>query len=136
VSFAIGNKFFDEVGCDVFDMDISHLILGDHGSMIDMQCMMAQAHIYCHEKWAKVCVESSKYERSICVKWWGIIWSYHSCILQAFLHEAQGEDVYLLLVAEQRDGITVPKEAQGLLREFSDVFPQELPSILPPMRDI
>jgi hypothetical protein len=52
------------------------------------------------------------------------------------LHEAQGEDVYLLLVAEQRDGIIVPKGAQGLLRDFSDVFPQELPSVLPPMRDI
>jgi hypothetical protein len=53
-----------------------------------------------------------------------------------FLHEAQGEDVYLLLVAEQRDGIIVPKEAQGLLREFSDVFPKEIPYVLPPMRDI
>jgi hypothetical protein len=53
-----------------------------------------------------------------------------------FLHQAQGEDVYLLLVGEQRDGTTVPREAQGLLQEFSDVFPQELPSVLPPMRDI
>jgi hypothetical protein len=45
-----------------------------------------------------------------------------------FLHEAQGEDVYLLLVAEQIDGITVPKDAQG--------SPQELLSVVPPMRDI
>lgn len=31
-----------------------------------------------------------------------------------FLHEVDGEDIYLLLIAEQRDDITVPKEAQGL----------------------
>jgi hypothetical protein len=53
-----------------------------------------------------------------------------------FLHEAQGEDVYLLLVAEQIDGITVPKDAQGLLQEFFHVSPQELLSVVPPMRDI
>jgi hypothetical protein len=28
VSFSIGNKFHDEVECDVVDMDVSHLILG------------------------------------------------------------------------------------------------------------
>lgn len=42
----------------------------------------------------------------------------------------------MLLIAEQKGEIAMPKEARDLLKEFSDVLPKEFPSVLPPMRDI
>lgn len=53
-----------------------------------------------------------------------------------FLRDSSdGGDIYLLLVAEQKVDSMISKEAEGILAEFSDVFPIELPSVLPPMRD-
>jgi hypothetical protein len=53
-----------------------------------------------------------------------------------FIHEAKEGGAYLLFISKQKEGVATPKEAQELLTEFSDVFPKELPSALPPLRDI
>ena len=52
------------------------------------------------------------------------------------MREAIEGGIYLLLLSEQKSEVGIPKEAHDLLEEFSDVFPKELPSVLPPMRDI
>ena len=44
--------------------------------------------------------------------------------------------VYLLVVKEQQPNREVPDNVRELIEEFSDVFPEELPSGLPPLRDI
>ena len=43
---------------------------------------------------------------------------------------------YLLIGKEVTESSTVPSEMAPLVAEFSDVFPDELPKGLPPLRDI
>jgi hypothetical protein len=137
VSLSIGNKFFDEVECDVVDMDVCHLILGRPWQYDRHATHDGHKHTYTvmknGQKFVLNLVNMEDLSRSNGAESSGAT---TLVSFKQFLHQAQGEDVYLLLVGEQRDGTTVPREAQGLLQEFSDVFPQELPSVLPPMRDI
>ena len=44
--------------------------------------------------------------------------------------------VYVLLGKEGSNIEVVPKEAKGLVEEFADVFPAELPKELPPLCDV
>jgi hypothetical protein len=44
--------------------------------------------------------------------------------------------VYVLVSKDNCKGEEVPVEAKGLMEEFADVFPAELPDELPPLRDI
>ena len=44
--------------------------------------------------------------------------------------------VYLLLSKESYKGEDLSEEAKGLVEEFEDVFPGELPEELPPLHDI
>jgi hypothetical protein len=44
--------------------------------------------------------------------------------------------VYLLLNKESSKGEELPEEARGLVKEFANVFPGELPNELPPFHDI
>jgi hypothetical protein len=44
--------------------------------------------------------------------------------------------VYVLVSKDNCKGEEVPKEAKGLVEEFADVFPVELPDELPPLWDI
>ena len=50
---------------------------------------------------------------------------------------AQGERAYVLMVRDldNEEGIS-SREVQGLLKELCDVFPDELPSGLPPLSGI
>ena len=44
--------------------------------------------------------------------------------------------VYMLLTALELDAMIVPQSIKELIKSFEDVFPNELPTELPPMRDI
>ena len=44
--------------------------------------------------------------------------------------------VYMLLTAVELDVMIVPQSIKELIKSFEDVFPNELPIELPPMRDI
>ena len=46
------------------------------------------------------------------------------------------ESIVFVLVTRELHGETQPKEVKSVLQEFKDVFPEELPDHLPPMRDI
>ena len=53
----------------------------------------------------------------------------------------ESREVHLMVVkgeVESRDlvGAQIPVEVQTLLKEFDDVIPEDLPAILPPMRNI
>ena len=43
---------------------------------------------------------------------------------------------YVLISKEVSEGVDIPKAAVSLVKEFGDVFPEELPEGLPPLRDI
>ena len=47
-----------------------------------------------------------------------------------------GDDVFVLIGKEVAKGGDIPKAKIPLLEEFSDLFPDELPDGLPPLRDI
>jgi len=137
VSFSIGSKFFDEVECDVIDMDVSHLILGRPWQFDRYAVHDGRKHTY------TVMKNGHKFVLNpVNVDEFSILNSSESTrasslvSFKQFLCDSKEGGVYLLLVAESKDDITIPKEAQELLHEFSDVFPKDLPSKLPPMRDI
>ena len=46
------------------------------------------------------------------------------------------EVVYVLVSKDHCKGEEVPEEAKGLMKEFADVFPVELPDELLPLHDI
>jgi len=102
VSFSIGNKFFYEVECDVVDMDVSHIILGwpwqyDRHAMHD-----GHKHKYTIMKnGQKLMLNLVNMESSALI---GGESSGATTLVsfKQFLHEAHGEDIYLLLVAEQQ----------------------------------
>ncbi|GJY46820.1 hypothetical protein Tco_0435883, partial [Tanacetum coccineum] len=57
--------------------------------------------------------------------------------LSQFQDELQmGDDVFVLIGKEVAKDSEIPKAMIPLLKEFSDVFPDELPDGLPPLRDI
>ncbi|GJU25733.1 hypothetical protein Tco_1164354, partial [Tanacetum coccineum] len=47
-----------------------------------------------------------------------------------------GDDVFVLIGKEVAEDSEIPEAMIPLLEEFSDVFPDELPDGLPPLRDI
>nr|GEY66165.1 putative reverse transcriptase domain-containing protein [Tanacetum cinerariifolium] len=47
-----------------------------------------------------------------------------------------GDDVFVLIGKEVAEDSEIPKTVIPLLKEFSDIFPDELPDGLPPLRDI
>ncbi|XP_024314763.1 uncharacterized protein LOC106866093 [Brachypodium distachyon] len=137
VSFSIGNKFFDEVECDVVDMDVSHLILGRPWQCDRHAVHDGRKHTYTVMKNGQKFVLNplnmgelpnlSSGEPSGTT-------SLVSC--KQFMVDATEGGVYFLLLAEQKEEHDLPKEVLELLQNFSDVFPRELPSVLPPMRDV
>ena len=58
---------------------------------------------------------------------------------KAFERVAVQESIVSVLAARELHGKTPeeqPEEVKSMLQEFKDVFPEELPDHLPPMRDI
>jgi len=57
--------------------------------------------------------------------------------LKEFVEEVEeSPEVFLLIGREVKDEVEIPEEVKPVLKEFQDVFPEELPKELPPLRDI
>ena len=57
--------------------------------------------------------------------------------LKEFIKEVEeSPEVFLLIGHEATESVEVPEEVKPILEEFRDVFPEELPTELPPLRDI
>ncbi|XP_074298982.1 uncharacterized protein LOC141629974 [Silene latifolia] len=155
VSFSIGKNYVDEVLCDVLPMDACHLLLGrpweferdsiHHGKENTYSFKFASKRVILSPLPPTIkpttppsMVEPSKQKLLINGA--------------KMLQELEGEgDVYALVVTGLAKGVGgggeghgqqatakegVSREVQELLDSYGDVFPNELPSGLPPLRGI
>lgn len=137
VKFSIGKKYQDEIWCDVVDMDVCHLLLGrpwqydravQHDDRTNSYSFMFEGtKITLVPK--KQQQEDSKLEEIEELK--------TSLSLKEFVKEVEDEpEVFLLIGRESSEEVEIPEEVKPVLEEFEDVFPEELPKELPPLRDI
>ena len=136
VSFSIGQKYKDEVWCDVIPMDACHLLLGRPWQYDRHVQYDGYANTYSFTKdRVKVRLaplspsERCQHEKST---------SSVSLVSKKDLKVPKGEvnQFGFVLLIEQNCGTNMPPEIMELLSKFPDVIPKEIPSGLPPMRDI
>ncbi|KAH9667915.1 Endonuclease [Citrus sinensis] len=136
ISFSIGNKYKDEVWCDVVPMDACHLLLG-HPWQYDRRVVHdGYRNTYTFIKdGSKVILGPSKVEKSP-----KPIKGVENNLLNVSDCKKEFEmdsEVYVLVVFEENEDSNEPTLIMKyLLEEFSDVVPKELPHGLPPMKDI
>ncbi|XP_074278030.1 uncharacterized protein LOC141601634 [Silene latifolia] len=113
VLFSIGKDYSDEVMCDVLPMDTCHLLLGKPWKF-DRDCVhQGRENTY-----------SFKLEKRK--------------ITLTSLPPALKEIVHILLAKDiaEEAGLPLPAEVSQLLEKYGDVFLEEFPSGLPPLRGI
>ncbi|KAI3709992.1 hypothetical protein L2E82_39765 [Cichorium intybus] len=134
IPFSIGAKYRDEVWCDVVTMDACHLLLGrpwqfDRKVTHDGR---ANSYSFVFEGVKLVLVPNKPTERSTTTTTNPSLLS-----MAQFSNELKESDVVYVLIGKEVDQpYLVPDSVKALLDEFHDVFPKELPSELPPLRDI
>ncbi|GKC75614.1 putative reverse transcriptase domain-containing protein [Tanacetum coccineum] len=130
VKFSIGKKHSDEVWCDVVPMDACHVLLGRPWQFDRKTKHDGFKNTYTFEKDGTtiVLVPSDLIKET----------KNHFLSRAEFLAEVnKATDVFALVVMESNDGgDDVPNLVAPIIEEFADVFPNELPPGLPPMRDI
>ncbi|GKV53725.1 hypothetical protein SLEP1_g60242, partial [Rubroshorea leprosula] len=135
VSFSIGNRYQDEVWCDVIPMDACHLLLGRPWQFDRKAIHDGHANTYLFVKdGVKVKLTPLKPEETIEKK------DEDKALISIStfqkLHQESGTTCLLLLSKVNDATCPFPEEIRSLLEEFSDVVPDEIPPGLPPMRDI
>ena len=137
VSFSIGQKYQDEVWCDVIPMDACHLLLGRPWQYDRRAQYDGYANTYSFTKdGEKVKLaplppgESNRGEK----KTTPLV----SLVTKNNFKVPKDEvcNLGFVLLIEQNCGTNLPPEIVQLLSKFPDVVPKEIPSGLPPMRDI
>ena len=132
VPFSIQKKYFDEVWCDVVPMDVCHILLGrpwqfDHQMMHDGKkntYILSKDNQQFNLLPTKENVTSKSSTTSLLAS-------------KNFIQESRHSGYILALIPVNTVvGIDVPSVVTGLLQQYGDVFPHELPPDLPPMRDI
>ncbi|GKV29618.1 hypothetical protein SLEP1_g38525 [Rubroshorea leprosula] len=135
VSFSIGNRYQDEVWCDVIPMDACHLLLGRPWQFDQKAIHDGHANTYSFVKdGVKVKLTPLKPEETLEKK--GEDKTLISRSTFQKLHQESGIACLLLLSKVNDATCPFPEEIRSLLEEFSDVVPNEIPPGLPPMRDI
>ena len=131
-----------EIWCDIIRMDVGHIILGRpwlydldvilHGQPNSCSFMFEGKKIVLNPLKPKP-IDMSKKTEAPKAEGLNIISP------KAFKRVTIQEYIVFVLVARELHGKTreeQPEEVKSMLQEFKDVFPEELPDHLPPMRDI
>ncbi|GKV27101.1 hypothetical protein SLEP1_g36308 [Rubroshorea leprosula] len=135
VSFSIGNRYQDEVWCDVIPMDACHLLLGRPWQFDQKAIHDGHANTYSFVKdGVKVKLTPLKPEETLEKKDEDKALISRSTFQR--LHQESGIACLLLLSKVNDATCPFPEEIRSLLEEFSDVVLDEIPLGLPPMRDI
>ncbi|KAI9174135.1 hypothetical protein LWI28_012455 [Acer negundo] len=134
ISFSMGTNYKDQMWCDVVDMDACHLLLGrpwQYDRKVYHDGFKNTYSFVFHEK--KIVLLPSKPSEKI---------KAHSDTTNLLsyakfeLEIKEVETVYVLMGKETQADMEVPSAAAPLISEFADVFLEELPEGLPPLRDI
>lgn len=141
ITFAIG-KFHDEVLCDVCPMDACHILLGRPWQYDRFVMFNGRTNVYI--------VKKEETGKQVALK--PIVLAkqpdYATNSKRSYLISAKEvekvisnhEVVYVLvsreLQQEKESSSTAPIEVKTLLEDFKDVFPEDLPPGLPPIRGI
>ncbi|KAK9118586.1 hypothetical protein Scep_016679 [Stephania cephalantha] len=134
VTFSIGANYKDSVWCDVLAMDACHLLLGrpwqfDRGVMHDSK---TNKYTFMFMGVKIVLVPAKDPEEVKPTKESSSLLSLAR--FEDALHDF--EVVYILMGNEVDRDVDVPEAAIPIVKEFCDVFPDEMPEGLPPLRDI
>lgn len=133
VTFSVGSKYKDTIWCDVVPMDACHLLLGrpwqfdrsviHDGRQNTYSFVFDGLKIILHSTLPQPHPQSG---------------SVFLLSQAEFAHELTSAPFVLLLLGIDRvaNNFVIHPTVQQLLHEFSDVFPEALPSGLPPLRDI
>jgi len=135
VSFSIGTKYKDQVWCDVITMDACHLLLGrpwqyDKGAIHDgkkntYSFLIGKTRLVLFPNKEIVSKPSTTVETNTLLT------------RRQFGEEIKKSGiVYVLIGKECEKQHVISEAAQGLIAEFQDIFPSELPHGLPPLREI
>ncbi|GKE57986.1 putative nucleotidyltransferase, ribonuclease H, partial [Tanacetum coccineum] len=132
VLFSIGNTYTNNVWCDVVPMDACHLLLGrpweydcdiTHNGRTNTYSFLFGG--------VKITLMPNKPKEVISKPTDTLL------TLSQFEYELEmGDGVFVLIGKKVAKDSEIPKAMIPLLEEFSDVFPDELPDGLPPLRDI
>ncbi|GKA15666.1 putative nucleotidyltransferase, ribonuclease H, partial [Tanacetum coccineum] len=132
VPFYVGNTYKDNVWCDVVPMDACHLLLGRPWEYDHDITHNGRTNTYSFLfGGVKITLMPNK-PKEVVSKPTGTLLT-----LSQFEDELEmGDDVFVLIGKEVAEDSEIPEAMIPLLEEFLDVFPDELPDGLPPLRDI
>ncbi|XP_074301641.1 uncharacterized protein LOC141633046 [Silene latifolia] len=142
VTFSIGKNYSDEALCDVLPMDACHLLLGRPWEFDRDSVHHGRDNTYTFKFGSRKVILTPLPS--------GLKHTTPPSMLEPskevllideaeMLQELKGDDnVYALVAKDVAFGqnVLLPKEVQELLQSYEDVFPNELPSGLPPLRGI
>ncbi|GKA11185.1 putative CCCH-type zinc finger family protein, partial [Tanacetum coccineum] len=135
VSFSIGRKYIDNVWCDVVSMDACHVLLGRPWQFDRCTTHDGRSNTYSFNKDnVKVTLVPSKVVglAKPTKKNNEILLSINN-----FMDEVDESGImYALVVRDEEPLVSVPQFVKPLIEKYVDVMPKELPSRLPPIRDI
>ncbi|KAM0004285.1 putative nucleotidyltransferase, Ribonuclease H [Helianthus debilis subsp. tardiflorus] len=133
VQFSIGNKYSDEVWCEVLPMDACHILLGRPWQYDRRAKHDGFRNTYTFKKdginiTLAPCDPLEDTNSSMLVT---------RSVFTSLAKSEPAQVIFGLLIAEQNEVASVfPPEVTPLLNEFSDIFPDDIPAGLPMMRDI
>ena len=135
-SFSIRKKFQDSIFCDVVKMDACHLLLGRPWQYDRHTNHDGRKNTYSLYKDGQHYTQLPMKEK-VFLKTPTTVQPNSLLIVKKFAQETLATGVvYMLLTALELDAMIVPQSIKELIKSFKDVFPNELPTELPPMRDI
>lgn len=134
VSFSIRKQFCDEVLCDIVKMDACHLLLGRPWQFVRETQHDGKKNSYNlvkDDKRFTLLRQKQKHNAKSSTP------NSSFLVTKSFVNEIlELGVVFMLLSALELDAMNIPTKIRQLILQFEDVFPIELPSDLPPMRDI